>query len=104
MKYKVTITSTDLTGHEDLQQHPDYSLRRLIEDLPILEDEGFTKITIEPQPEKQKVTVWFYVCKNNIGLTYSASNTDKITVIQWHNNDVSLGHKVSEIYSMEVEI
>ena len=102
MKYKVTITSQDLTGHEDVEVHEnqtEYDVSLLIEKMP-----SNSKLTIEPTPERQKVTVWFYVCKNNIGLTYSASNTDKMTIVQRRDNDVSLGHKVSEIYSMEVEI
>ena len=101
MKYKVTITSTDLTGHEDEQQHPSYSLRRLIEDLPTLEDEGFTKLTIEPMPEKQKVTVWFYVVNRGSGLQ-SISSTDKHDITTWHNSQKD--RVVSEIKSMEVEI
>jgi hypothetical protein len=101
MKYKVTITSQDLTGHEDVEVHENLSEEQL--KLTIDYNNG-KSILIEPTPERQKVTVWFYVCKNNIGLTYSASNTDKMTIVQRRDNDVSLGHKVSEIYSMEVEI
>jgi hypothetical protein len=101
MKYKVTITSQDLTGHEDVEVHENLSEEQL--KLTIDYNNG-KSILIEPTPERQKVTVWFYLCKNNIGLTYSASNTDKMTIVQRRDNDVSLGHKVSEIYSMEVEI
>ena len=99
MKYKVTITSTDLTGHEETIVHENLSEDQL--KLTIDYNKGKT-ILIEPMP-KQKVTVWFYVC-HNIGLTYSASNIEQNTVMQWRNNDISLGRKVSEIKSMEVEI
>jgi hypothetical protein len=103
MKYKVTITSTDLTGHEDDKVNENVTIEGLINFFNSSQSQLGKTILIEPMPEKKKVTVWFYVCKNNFG-TYSASNTDKMTIIQWYNNDISLGRKVSEIKSMEVEI
>jgi hypothetical protein len=101
MKYKVTITSTDLTGHEDEKEiHENVSQNDFFS---LLGQNMKKSILIEPMPEKQKVKVWFYVCKNNFG-TYLVSDIEQNTVIQWYNNDISLGRKVSEIKSMEVEI
>jgi hypothetical protein len=102
MKYKVTITSTDLTGHEDEKQN--FKDLRLEQLKNLIELNQSSKIVIEPMPEKQKVTVWFFITTYENGVKYSTSNIEHDTIMQWRNNDISLGRKVSEIKSMEVEI
>jgi hypothetical protein len=100
MKYKVTITSTDLTGHEDVEVQENVSKNDLF--LNIDYGEGKT-ILIEPMPEKQKVTVWFYVYQTDSCKTIcSALNVE---YIENHRNQMLKAEiKVSEIKSMEVEI
>jgi hypothetical protein len=103
MKYKVTITSTDLTGHEDEKEvFKNLTREELFPILASYSSSGKT-ILIEPMPQKKKVTVWFYV-SHKLGSTYSASNIEYKKIIQWRNNDISLGNEVSEIKSMEVEL
>jgi hypothetical protein len=101
MKYKVTVTSTDLTGHEDVevQEIINYDY------LPSIVAENFDKrILIEPQPEKQKVTVWFYVFEDKNRVLNSKSNTSKDALLINYNISARAGRKVSEIKSIEVEI
>jgi hypothetical protein len=99
MKYKVTIISNNETEKpevlENLSQNDFFIL---------LVKNRDKKILIEPMPEKIKVLVWFYVCKNKFGTTYSASNIDLNNITQWLNNDIRLGNKVSEIKNIEVEM
>jgi hypothetical protein len=59
---------------------------------------------MEPQPEKQKVTVWFYVVQVEKQAKYSMSRIDKDQLIDFHKAEIKNGYKVSEIKSMEVEI
>ena len=103
MKYKVTITSTDLTGHEDepqvFENQTEYDASLLIEKMP-----PNSKLTIEPMAERQKVTVWFYVTANNKLGNYSTSNLDKRQLEIDRDIEIKRGRKVSEIKSMEVEI
>lgn len=102
MKYKVTVTSTDLTGHEDeitlLNEHEKTVFS-------IIKNNVGKKILIEPMPEKKKVTVWFYAFDF---LSYKGSsvfaNLDKDYVLHNRNEMITRGCKVSEILSMEVEI
>jgi len=105
MKYKVTITSTDLTGHED---EPQIFENETLEDMTDMFRLGFeTKartFLIEPMPEKQKVTVWFYVVHVEGVVKYSMSRIDKDQLIDFHKAEIKNGYKVSEIKSMEVEI
>jgi hypothetical protein len=102
MKYKVTITSTDLTGHEDekevYENQTEFDVCRLIEEM------AGSRFLIEPQPEKQKVTVWFYVVEFSTNSFISSSSLTKETTIDGRNLDIKKGRKVSEIKSMEVEL
>jgi hypothetical protein len=100
MKYKVTITSTDLTGHEDVEKQENVTKGALLN----LIDLNLNKpILIEPQPEKQKVTVWFYVVQKG-GSLESVSSTHEDDIIRWHGYRFKEGSKLSDINSMEVEI
>jgi hypothetical protein len=102
MKYKVTITSADHTGHEDeptiLQNQTKFEIGEILNQMPN------SKFSIEPQPEKQKVTVWFYVVKYKNGLINSRTHTDLNEISGYRNANLSDGDKVSEIKSMEVDI
>ena len=101
MKYKVTITSTDLTGHEDVEVYENVSQN----DFFSLLGQNMSKtILIEPMPEKQKVTVWFYVFEDKNGVLNSKSNTSKDALLINYDISAKIGRKVSEIKSMEVEI
>jgi hypothetical protein len=101
MKYKVTITSTDLTGHEDEPQIFEDVLKPEL--LSYINKNLGKSILIEPMLEKQKVTVWFYVYQTDSCKTIcSALNVE---YIENHRNQmVKAEIKVSEIKSMEVEI
>jgi len=100
MKYKVTITSQDLTGQEDTIVHENLSEEQL--KLTIDYNKGKT-ILIEPMPEKKMVTVWFYVFERN-GVIGTCSNYNKDSLLVHYKYKVKIGCKVSEIKSMEVEI
>jgi hypothetical protein len=100
MKYKVTITSTDHTGHEDTTTHEnqtEYDVCHLIEEM-----RGST-FHIEPMPEKKKVTVWFYVAQDGKDI-WSISKVSFEAVKNYREIEIIDGHKVSQIQSMEVEI
>ena len=102
MKYKVTITSTDLTGHEDVevQEIINYDYLPSI----VSANDGKT-ILIEPMPEKQKVTVWSFVFNYLLFKGSSViSSLDKNYAIHCRDEMINRGCKVSEIKSMEVEI
>ena len=101
MKYKVTITSTDLTGHEDVEVYENLTREEL--SLRWLSSSSGKSILIEPQPEKQKVTVWFYVVVDGKD-SWSVSKTHFNDIEGVRNIDINYGRKVSEIKSMEVEI
>ncbi len=99
MKYKVTITSTDLTGHEETKV-----IENIEESTPISLLGIGKSILIEPMPEKKKVTVWFYVVTYQNGGVHSKSHICLQTLNGYRNADVLVKLKVSEIQSMEVEI
>ena len=101
MKYKVTITSTDITGHEDEPQVFEDVLKEEL--LRYINKNLGKTILVEPMPEKQKITVWFYVviCGKSC---WSVSKTHFNDIEGFRNIDIKQGHKVSEIKSMEVEI
>jgi hypothetical protein len=101
MRYKVTITSADHTGHEDEKVHENLSEDQL--KLTIDYNKG-KSILIEPMPEKQKVTVWFYVAECTTFFSYSVSHINKQVIIDGRELQIKSGVKVSEIKSMEVEI
>jgi hypothetical protein len=102
MKYKVTITSTDLTGHEDEKEvHENLTEDGLLMTIGVNKGKS---ILIKPMPEKQKVTVWFYVIENINGFFYSLSSPRKETIITQRDFEIKKGRKVSDIKSMEVEI
>ena len=103
MKYKVTITSTDLTGHEDDKEvFKNLTREELFPILGSYSSSGKT-ILIEPMPEKQKVTVWFYVASHP-NLISSVTHINKQLIIDGRELQIKSGVKVSEIKSMEVEI
>jgi hypothetical protein len=102
MKYKVTITSTDLTGHEDEKEVYENVNKANI--VSFLDDKLIKSISIEPMPEKQKVTVWFYLVELSTNSFISLSSVTKEMIIDGRNSDIEKGRKVSEIKSMEVEI
>jgi hypothetical protein len=101
MKYKVTITSADHTGHEDtthLENQTESDVCHLFEEMA-----GST-FHVEPMPKKQKVKVWFYVIQIGTSI-YSCSNTSEDAIMLSYKNEERInGRKVSEIKSMEVEI
>jgi len=101
MKYKVTITSADHTGHEDtktLENQTESDVCHLIEEM-----RGST-FHIEPMPEKKKVTVHFYVVMSEVKEMYSVSHLDKVQLEKYRDAEIKSGRNVSEIKSMEVEI
>ena len=101
MKYKVTITSADHTGFEGEEIYEDVSQNDFFS---LLGQNRNKKVSIEPMPEKRKVKVWFYVVEVAVNSCYSASSIYKETLSAQRDIEFSLGHKVSEINSMEVEI
>jgi hypothetical protein len=103
MKYKITITSADHTGHEDEKEVFDNLTREEL--FPILasySSSGKT-ILIEPMPEKKKVTVWFYVNQDGKDF-WSISKVHFEAIKIARETEINNGRKVSEIQSMEVEI
>jgi hypothetical protein len=101
MKYKVTITSADHTGHEDEKEVFEDILETGL--ISILNQYLGKTILIEPMPEKKKVTVWFYVIVDGKdSWSVSKLHIDSIEIAR--KKHISNGLKVSEIKSMEVEI
>jgi hypothetical protein len=101
MKYKVTITTQDITGYEDVEVYENLTLGELLNMVELHKDK---KISTEPMPEKKKVTVWFYVVHVEGVVKYSMSRIDKDQLKDFHKAEIKNGRKVSEIKSVEVEI
>jgi hypothetical protein len=106
MKYKVTITSADHTGHEETIVHDNVTNEGVVNYFNSSQSKQPHKtILIEPMPEKKKVTVWFFVYKQIGNNNYSSlSHTNKEVIEEYLKSYNNQGHKVSEIKSMEVEI
>jgi hypothetical protein len=104
MKYKVTITNQDSTGFEDVQVHEDVTNEGVLNFFNSSQSKQPHKtVLIEPMPEKQKVTVWFYVIVDGKdSWSVSKLHIDSIEIAR--KKHISNGLKVSEIKSMEVEI
>jgi hypothetical protein len=102
MKYKVTISSTDLTGHEDEKEV--YENQTEFDVCCLIAEMAGSRFLIEPQTEKQKVTVWFYVVSVENKPIYSVSYLLKENLIPSRKKEIELGRVVSEIKSMEVEL
>jgi hypothetical protein len=96
MKYKVTITS----GHEDEKVYDNVLEEKLEWCLNTFKGK---KILIEPMPEKQKVTVWFYVAQDGKDI-WSKSKVNFEAIKSDREIEIINGRKVSEIKSMEVEL
>jgi hypothetical protein len=101
MKYKVTITSSDHTGHEDEKEV--YENVSQNDFFSLLGQNRGKRVLIEPMPEKKKVRVYLYiVIDGNDYWTVSKAHIDSLEIAR--KKDISNGLKVSEIKSMEVEI
>jgi hypothetical protein len=101
MRYKVTITTQDSTGHEDTIVFNDVTENLLTQTIGKGENQ---RTLIEPMPEKQKVKVWFYVYTIEGFPHYSVSNSSKEKLEPSYKDIISRGFKVSQIQSMDVEI
>ena len=100
MKYKVTITSADHTGFEGEEIYEDVSQNDFFS---LLGQNRNKKVSIEPMPEKKKVTVWFYI--HEIDSTKTICSALNFEFIENHRNQmVKAEIKCSEIKSMQLEI